>query len=244
MSIRVGICHNRLRDLNLIKDTVKHFVDETTLTCSVDYFSRKQEAYELKNNASVYDIIFMDLDIKDYDVMKIARDIADMAPLVNLIFITENAELLFEAVKSRPFRVLRRQMLDEELEEAVDAVINKIVAETVMCDYEYDDREAVKVNLLDVDYIECEGHYLNVHSAKNDIQIRAKISDYEEKLKEYGFIRIHRGYLANVRSIYSINSKQISLDNGEILPVSRKNSDVVRHQYNDLVKKYIRSIER
>jgi DNA-binding LytR/AlgR family response regulator len=54
----------------------------------------------------------------------------------------------------------------------------------------------------------------------------------ESELGEKGFLRIHKGYLANITHIHRLQCQGATLKNGITLPVSEKN-------YSDLKKKYL-----
>lgn len=52
-------------------------------------------------------------------------------------------------------------------------------------------------------------------------QVMGTMREYEKMLSEKGFIRIHKGFLVNFRNIYSIEQKDVVLDDDQKLPLSR-----------------------
>ena len=61
------------------------------------------------------------------------------------------------------------------------------------------------------------------------------IGSLEERLKSYGFVRIHRSYLVNIRHIRKISNYVITLDTGTKLPVSRARYRAVKAAFSEII---------
>lgn len=241
MDLQIGICDDSSIDLDLMKKSLTKILDASGVSYRIHSYESGNELVKNISKVSSFDVLLLDIDMPGIDGIDVARRLADGSSLVNIIFITNHNELVFEAIHYRPFRFIRKEKLQEELEEAVLAVITKISEETLL--YEFGaGRDNVKIRLLDVDYLESKGHYIQIHSGGEVTEIRGKISQYEEKLKNYGFIRIHLGYLVNVRKIYNISSKGVKLDNMELLPISRKNIEGIKETHANYVRRFVRGI--
>ena len=57
------------------------------------------------------------------------------------------------------------------------------------------------------------------------------LSQIEEKLSGYGFIRAHKGYLINYLFIRIINAESIFLTDGTSLPISKKRKEEIMQEY-------------
>lgn len=53
----------------------------------------------------------------------------------------------------------------------------------------------------------------------------------EEKLADFGFIRVHQGYLVNYRYIMKIKNEAVELSNGVEVPISRRKKQEVLFAY-------------
>ena len=49
------------------------------------------------------------------------------------------------------------------------------------------------------------------------------LSEWEISLKDYNFILSHRGYLVNTSQIHYFEDKKLIMNNGDAIPVSRRN---------------------
>lgn len=68
-----------------------------------------------------------------------------------------------------------------------------------------------KVDLDEILYAESMKDYLRVVTAETTIVSKYKLGDFEEELKDKGFLRIHRSYLVNMRHITAFTAGEIDL---------------------------------
>jgi len=88
------------------------------------------------------------------------------------------------------------------------------------------DRQQIHVIPIDdIDFIEADGDYVKLHTAKS-VYLKEKTMKYfEENLPPQQFIRIHRSYIVNVNEVkkielYEKETYRIHLKNGEYLKAS------------------------
>jgi len=77
----------------------------------------------------------------------------------------------------------------------------------------------------DIDYIEADGDYVKLHTAKTAYLKEKTMKYFEENLPLQQFIRIHRSYIVNVNKVikielYEKDNYRVHLKNGELLKAS------------------------
>jgi DNA-binding LytR/AlgR family response regulator len=83
------------------------------------------------------------------------------------------------------------------------------------------DREAVKVLLDDLLYIESRREYAQIYlSNGKSLLVRESISSLEEKLNHHRFVRIHRSFLVTADKVTSFSASQVRIGD-RILPIGR-----------------------
>lgn len=240
--MQIGICDDNRRDMDMIAKAVETAVMPLTSGYELHLFYSGDELIRHMEEVCEYDVLLLDIDMPDIDGIQIADKLTGSKALVNIIFVTNMVDLVFEAIRYSPFRFIRKERIYEEMDEAMTAVLEKIRNETLL--YEFGTgHEVLKILIRDMVYLESQGHYIHIHTSDEKVyNIRGKISSYDEKLCGLGFVRIHVGYLVNIRCIYSISLKGVVLDNGETLPISRRNADKIKGQHADYVRRFIRGI--
>jgi len=88
------------------------------------------------------------------------------------------------------------------------------------------DRQQIHViPVNDIDFIEADGDYVKLHTAKKAFLKEKTMKFFEENLPVRQFIRIHRSYIVNVNEVakielYEKESYRVHLKNGETLKAS------------------------
>ena len=77
----------------------------------------------------------------------------------------------------------------------------------------------------DIDYIEADGDYVKLHTAKGDYLKEKTMKYFGENLPGQQFIRIHRSYIVNVNELakielYEKENYRVLLKNGKLLKAS------------------------
>ena len=79
-------------------------------------------------------------------------------------------------------------------------------------------------------YIEAFSHDTEVHSREATYRIREGISVWQQRLSD-SFVPCHRSYLVNLLYVARIDKTDIILDNGESVPLSRRNQKSVNEAF-------------
>jgi hypothetical protein len=91
------------------------------------------------------------------------------------------------------------------------------------------DREFL-VKVLDIEWLESSGNYVNLHSGGRIYPLRATLGELASRLADKGFSRIHRSYMVNHNAIEHISYQasgdgEIKLKSGHSLNLSRRYKD-------------------
>jgi DNA-binding LytR/AlgR family response regulator len=76
-------------------------------------------------------------------------------------------------------------------------------------------------------YVKAEGDYIRIHADSGRYLVRAALADIEERWRPYGFVRVHRSYVANLRRAVEIRPElgggaTVVLADGSEVPVARR----------------------
>ena len=86
-------------------------------------------------------------------------------------------------------------------------------------------QQILVIPISDINYIEANGDYVKLHTAKHAYLKEKTMKYFEENLPAQQFIRVHRSYIVNVNEIvkielYEKESYRVYLKNGETLKAS------------------------
>lgn len=78
------------------------------------------------------------------------------------------------------------------------------------------DYKTLKVMINDILYIEGSGNYVTLHTRKGKILVLQNLKKFEEQLKPYQFMRVHRSFIISFQHIESIEKSWILINNVEV----------------------------
>lgn len=98
-----------------------------------------------------------------------------------------------------------------------------------------DDRTTVFARVSQIRFVEARGHLVDVALYERRLRYRGTLAQCETRLQRYGFVRVHRSYLANPRYVIAAKPLQSGLyvlyvDDRALsqIPVSRQHAHHVR----------------
>ena len=89
----------------------------------------------------------------------------------------------------------------------------------------------VRLKTYEILYIESLRHKIIFHTRGGEYHIYKPLKEIEKMLESSGFIRIHRSYIVNPRSMKIVKSYETILDNGTRLPISKAKYKEVKAIY-------------
>ena len=147
-----------------------------------------------------------------------------------VIFITNRDDLVFDALNVQPFGFVRKAYLKEGLTPLIEKLIRHI--KQINRTFVFKTHQNIlQIPIKEIYYFESQQHNVTLYKKANSFTGFDSLSRIERELKPYSFVRIHSGYLVNCRHIFSIESKNVILDNNKVLPVSRHRLATVKQLF-------------
>lgn len=79
-----------------------------------------------------------------------------------------------------------------------------------------------KIRIDEIFYLEIEGHHIQVHTEKEKYRKYGTLNKELEILSSFRFMKCNQSYVVSLSKIKSISNNEITLINGERIPMSRK----------------------
>lgn len=181
-------------------------------------------------------LMFLDIDMPEISGIQLASMLRASKSKAALIFVSNHSHFVFETFRYSPFRFVRKDWLDTELPEAIQAFCSEVLNKKPMVNLTLDDRKIITENAEEIIYFFSLRHdiyYFSQHGTKRLYAREYTMEKIEKIFLPHGFLRIHKSYLVNYRYIYQIgrNSVSLILKDSEELPVSHRRSTDIKKQY-------------
>ena len=177
------------------------------------------------------DVLFLDIMMEETDGISLARKLREKGKDIVIIFTTGIADYMQEGYEVEAMHYLLKPLSREKVRECLEKCVRR--KESVKSGVLLQTEEGlIKVNIDQILYAEAVGHYSMLVCMDGRIQVKAGIRELEEKLREYGdFTFCHRSYLVNIRRISRMGRQEIIMDNGAVVPVSRRLYHAVNERF-------------
>lgn len=221
--MKIAVCDDEIHFLNRFCKLISKVI-----TGEIEKIDSYSDAQALLASETVYDLIFLDIDMPELNGIDAARQFSGSDTVV--IFVSSKESLVFEAYNSTDsFGFVRKDKISTDLPE----VIARLQKNSRRTNYLYIKQGSgtVKIKFADIIYIEKLVNNVIIHTVQGNYSMRSTITELERELKGFGFVRTHIGYIVNLDCVSKINSKEIILSNSESVPVSRKNAKSVKYQF-------------
>lgn len=226
--IRVALCDDSIPFLESFRTEIRKILKENNVEGVIHLFKSAEDLFG--QPLSNCDIFFLDIDFsgKQYTGIDLAKRIREISPDAVIIFVTNFIEYAPEGYEVQAFRYLLKRDIHSKLEECLLQTITKLRTDSETMQINIFG-EIITIPLVDVLYIESEGHLALAHVLKQGTQtpktyrFYSSLANLEEQLTTQGFLRIQKSYLVNMRRIKKYQCNEAELDNGQILRVSEKN---------------------
>lgn len=168
------------------------------------------------------DLIFTDIEMPDFSGIDMIKSL-DTKPM--FIFTTAYSHYAVEGfnlnaidylVKPIPFhRFLKaatraQNLLKLKIEEEIPVVNQENNQQFIFVKSEY---ENLKINLCDIKYIESLKDYIKIYTNKEKpILTLSSLKNFEQKLGNLNFIRVHKSFIVALKHIYSVQRNRIIID--------------------------------
>jgi len=217
------------------------------------------QAYNVEDGVEVLsknspDLVFLDINLPDgtgFDILKQInkRDF-------KVIFVTAHQEYALNAIKFSAIDFLLKPLDEDEVITSIQNAVTlikkdeeQLKIETFINNYKNLNNKDQKIVLKTQDSIyvtkisdiircESDGNYTIIHLSNNSkILISKTLKEYDELLKDYNFIRIHKSHLINIDCIIKYEKRDsgvVYLNDGSKIPVSHRKKDLVVRALNNL----------
>ncbi|BCY29649.1 LytR/AlgR family response regulator transcription factor [Flavobacterium okayamense] len=225
---------------NMIKSLLEKYFSKSIK--QIDTVSNVEEAVKAIN-AENYQLYLFDIHLGNETSFEIFNQIEKTK--AKLIFITGHEKYAINAIKHQAVDYILKPINISEFKNSVEKVLESILKEQKIGSVNQfvikqenslilKALESIKmVKLNEVVYLEASGPYTEVYLTNGDkITVTKHLKDFENKLENTGFYRIHNSFIINTLKMIGITKKDgytVEMQNNKSLAISSRRKDDFMH---------------
>lgn len=215
----IAVCDDEVRECSSIAEKIRKILTEEKVACTIRQFYSGQE---LLQSAETFDLIFLDILMRDMDGMRTAQLVREKSFDQILIFISSSRDYVFDAYEVEAFQYLVKPVAEDKLRSVLKKAVGRI--ESRPRDFIIISRERQKKKLFldEIFYFEIRGRLIEARGTGGTCSYYGQIGTLEKELSGKGFFRCHKSYLVNLKYVESYNRQEAVLENGERIIISRR----------------------
>lgn len=163
------------------------------------------------------DLLFLDIQLPELNGLDFLRSL-EMKP--SIIITTAYREYAIDAFEEAVSDYLLKPFSYQRFLKAIFRVQKTITPEKVESSpqsiFVYVDRAFKKIVKSEILYIKAEVDYVMIHNQDNKLLIKDSLNNWEEKLRDAGFVRVHRSYLINFNLVESVEGNTLKISDTHI----------------------------
>jgi len=193
-----------------------------------------------------YDAIFLDVRMPDLDGVELGRVLRRFATAPELVFVSAYDTAAVDAFELHALDYLRKPVSRRRVEEAIDRVVVAVEeragqgapARSPSAARAPEQTDVVAVANIrgastrlvargSILFAQANGDYVRIVTAEGKYLLRTTLAELEERWARFGFVRVHRQYVANAQSAVEVRpllggTAELVFADGQVIPIARR----------------------
>lgn len=225
MKYKVAICDDEAKQRDYLLHIVTKWARENCYLVEIKQYTKAESFLFDYEEEKDFDILLLDIEMSEVTGIELAKMVRKDNLAVQIIFVTGFYEYFSDGFDVSALHYLIKPVDERKLCPVFDKAIQNleyrqrsVLVTTVDAD--------IKVLLGDILYVEAENVYVVVHTKQGIYRTRMSLAKFAEQLDET-FFKVHRSFVVGLKYVKKITKTEITMINGDVVPISRKLYDEV-----------------
>lgn len=228
--LKIAVLSDAL-NANKLKEYIVRYSIYNNNDYDISAFTKANKLLEGIGSGSIYNIIFIDIDIND-DVMKKIHYMRRhfLEDETAIIFLSSSQMCSVELLKLRPFNFISYPLKYELISECIDEYYQIKRKNNRLFKYERN-KARFEIEVSQIVYFQSSGRKVIIHTLSEELDFYGKLSDCLKQQCCKGFIQTHQSYLVNPIHVKHKENSNIVVIGNINLPISRQGMLKIKEKY-------------
>lgn len=224
--IEIVLVDDEQLQLDYMQKLVTQAADSLNIDVEIhQYLSGEAFLFALEDHPT-WNLAFLDIEMAKLNGMEVARIIREKDLDLELVFATAYAEYAIEGYAVQALDYLLKPINLEKIKRVLTRFLEELPEETAYILVDIDGQPS-RLNLDEIIYVEANGGEVIVVLEEKTLSLKMSLTEFEKLLDER-FVSTHRSYLVNLQHVSRLLKTDVALNNGDIVPLSRRRAKDVQ----------------
>ena len=228
-------------ELPALEDLVR-MLEASPAVDRVESAASAEEALVALGDGAAIDAVFLDVRMPGLGGLELARVLRRFERSPAIVFVSAFDDAAVGAFEVAAVDYLVKPVSRQRLDEAIERAARRATPEEPTTA----DDDTLAVDALrgggtrllprsSVLYLQAHGDYVRVASSEGRYLVRARLSELEERWGGHGFVRVHRGFVVNLRRAVEVRPRLngtavLVMADGAEVPIARRHVGELRRK--------------
>jgi DNA-binding LytR/AlgR family response regulator len=233
--LNIAVVDDEQTHRDILTKYIREWKNAKRLDVKVETFDSSEAFYFIWCEDQRYDVVFLDICMGGADGVSLARKIREKEKAITIIFTTGIADYMQEGYEVEAMHYLLKPLDRKKVWECLEKCLQRKEEDvkTILLPTE---EGLVKIETDKLLFAEAMDRCCLLTYQGESLTVKIgmrELAQQLETLEEFTFC--HRSYLVNLRKVARVCKKELIMDNGTVVPVSRR-------LYKEVNEKFIRVV--
>lgn len=231
--IRLAICDDMRMERQIIENELTRYLSERNLSdqFQVDVYSDPHTLIR-KCTVGPYDLFLLDVLMPGMTGIETAKELKEMIPEAQFIFITTTSEFLMDAFTVKALYYLLKPYSSADFDEAMDRAKNYFLGEEKQyLEILTGDGKTHKIEASEIIYSQADSRQVKVITKDGSLNCAGQTADSIRKMLSADTFVVSGPYVFNLENIRRMKDGVLTLRNGENINLSKDQFQLVREKF-------------
>ena len=227
----IGICDDEQVFAAELEKMIGEYARETGTEIRTILFRDGREL--LDSDKLQLDLIFLDIQMDRMNGLEAAKCIRERDEKVSIIFLTSLTKYALMGYEYQAVNYIVKPIKYVRLKRELDRWLESYRREDKQYILVTNEDGHHRIHIHTLHYLETYNRNVKIHTDDGELISYKKMKDLEEELRAAHFIRCHSSYLVNPFFVKRVEKLEITLTDGDTIPISQPKRKAVMEQLAD-----------
>ncbi len=228
-SISIAVCDDEPNDIDEMETMTSELLEAEGISCSVSRFGDASSLLSSAQGGESFDILLLDVMMENLNGIELAAALRRQGNDTAIVFISTNREMALLGYEVSAVRYLAKPLQREKLREALLYCCRTYLMQKEILLPTVEGQQRIRVS--DLVYIEPWERGTRLILENGECKTSAKLSELGQILPKERFAFCHRTLLVNLAFIQAIRYCELTLKNGQVLPISKYRQAQIKESF-------------